>query len=171
MLVPLLVEFVNSDGRVIVIDKSGRAVELSFGTWADLQALIDMYERFNPKAITQGLPPIDDTARHAWIKRLLGGGENFLAWQDGLIIGHASLIVDHDDEQGEYVIFVNQTFRNAGLGTELTLMSVERARQLGLKSIWLTVEALNFRAVKLYKKVGFVFCDAGERERTMVLAL
>ncbi len=42
---------------------------------------------------------------------------------------------------------------------------------MGLKSIWLTVEALNFRAIKLYKKMGFEFADSGERERTMILEL
>lgn len=154
-----------------MIDKSGRRLDLSYGTWADLQAIVDMYERFNPKAITQGLPPIDEVARLTWIEKLLRSGENFLAWQEGEIIGHASLVADEHGENGEYVIFVNQTYRNAGLGTELTLMMVEKAQQLGLKSIWLTVEALNFRAIKLYKKVGFVFCDSGERERTMMLVL
>jgi RimJ/RimL family protein N-acetyltransferase len=57
------------------------------------------------------------------------------------------------------------------LGTELTAVAVQKARELGLKRLWLTVEAFNFRAIRVYRKVGFQFCDEGERERTMVLGL
>jgi RimJ/RimL family protein N-acetyltransferase len=154
-----------------VTDKLGDKVEFGYGTLEDRQAIIDMYDRISPKAITQGLPPIEEEARAAWIDKLIENGENFLAWKDGEVIGHSSLITDKNKSDGEYIIFVNQTRRNRGLGTELTLLTVSKARELGIKSIWLTVEALNFRAIKLYKKVGFVFCDAGDRERTMLLRL
>jgi RimJ/RimL family protein N-acetyltransferase len=138
---------------------------------ADKWALADMYDRFVPKALTQGLPPLDDVARLAWIKGLLDTGMNFIAWHKGQAVGHSSLILDPERNDGEYLIFVNGAYRNRGVGTELTGLAVANAVKLGLASIWLTVEALNFRAIKLYKKMGFIFCDSGERERTMILRL
>lgn len=157
--------------RIRCVDKLGDEFDVTYGTLADKSALVLMYERFSPKAITQGLPPIDAAARYEWISKLLETGENFLAWKEGDVVGHSSLIVDRNKGDGEYLIFVEQSCRHRGMGTVLTRLAVERGRDLKLNCIWLTVEALNFRAIKLYRKMGFVFCDAGERERTMNLGL
>ena len=137
----------------------------------DRASLIEMYDSFTPKAVTQGLPPADSKARLAWVQGLLDEGENFIAKQEGKVVGHCSLIPEESRRDGEYLIFVSNPFRNRGLGTGLTKMAVAEGLEMGLECIWLTVEALNFRAIKLYKKIGFVFCDAGERERTMILRL
>lgn len=153
------------------LDKLGGEFDVTYGTLADRLALVAMYDLFLPKALTQGLPPSDDAARIQWVTQLLNTGENFLAWSLGSVVGHASLIVDRDKGDCEYLIFVLQSCRHRGIGTVLTRLAVERARELQLGAIWLTVEALNFRAIKLYRKMGFVFCDAGERERTMTLGL
>jgi GNAT superfamily N-acetyltransferase len=153
------------------LDKLGGEFDVTYATMADTSALVAMYDTFSPKALTQGLPPSDDTARFQWVTKLLETGENFLAWSQGAVVGHASLIVDLDKRDCEYLIFVLQSCRHRGMGTVLTRLAVERARELKLRSIWLTVEALNFRAIKLYRNMGFVFCDAGERERTMMLGL
>ncbi|HMK35256.1 MAG TPA: GNAT family N-acetyltransferase [Desulfomonilaceae bacterium] len=152
-------------------DKRGDTYHVAVATEADTWALADMYDRFVPKAITQGLPPADDKARLQWINDLLHNGINFIAWQDENAVGHASLILDSERNDGEYLIFVNEKLRNRGLGTELTRFALQRGGEIGLAAIWLTVEALNFRAIKLYRKMGFSFCDAGERERTMILRL
>jgi RimJ/RimL family protein N-acetyltransferase len=153
------------------VDKLGAAFDVTYGTLGDRSALAAMYDRFVPKAMTQGLPASDDAARFEWVTMLLETGENFLAWQEGVVIGHSSLIVDSGKGDGEYLIFMDQSCRRRGIGTILTRLAVERARDLKLHTIWLTVEALNFRAIKLYQKMGFVFCDVGERERTMTLEL
>lgn len=153
------------------LDKLGGAFEVTYATLADRPALLAMYDIFSPKALTQGLPPGNDAARLQWVTQLLENGENFLAWSLGAVVGHASLIVDFPRGDCEYLIFVLQSCRHRGMGTELTRLAVERARELKLRTIWLTVEALNFKAIKLYRKMGFVFCDAGERERTMTLGL
>jgi RimJ/RimL family protein N-acetyltransferase len=157
--------------RITYTDKFGDMYEISRATMADKWALADMYDRFVPKALTQGLPPLDDAARLQWIKGLLESGMNLIAWHKGQAVGHSSLILDRERNDGEYLIFVNGAFRNRGVGTELTRLAVANALELRLASIWLTVEALNFRAIKLYRKIGFVFCDSGERERTMILRL
>jgi RimJ/RimL family protein N-acetyltransferase len=131
--------------------------------------LIEMYEAFSPKGIAQGLPPRDDVQRLSWIEKLLDCGKNFLVSQDGTVIGHAALFPDFDRLDAEYVIFVDQRYRNRGMGSELTALAVETARNLGIENIWLTVEATNLRAIRVYKKVGFRFCDEYGSERTMIL--
>jgi RimJ/RimL family protein N-acetyltransferase len=157
--------------RITYTDKLGRKYDMGPAADEDRGPLIEMYNNFMPKAVTQGLPPASERARLSWIQCLLHEGENFIARRQGEVVGHCSLIPDRSRGDAEYLIFVSHPFRNRGVGTGLTEMAVAKARELGLKCIWLTVEALNFRAIKLYKKIGFVFCDSGERERTMILRL
>jgi RimJ/RimL family protein N-acetyltransferase len=161
----------SSVERKTIVDKIGQELELRSCSTVDHWALADMYDCFVPKAITQGLPPINAEARFCWVKNLLMNGENFAVWDAGRVVGHSSMIADISAGDAEYLIFVDGRYRNRGLGTELTCIAVDRAREMGLKSIWLTVEALNFKAIKLYKKMGFEFSDSGERERTMILEL
>ncbi|MDQ7782278.1 MAG: GNAT family N-acetyltransferase [Desulfomonilaceae bacterium] len=152
-------------------DKQGDRYDLAPFAWEHRKALTEMYDSFTPKAITQGLPPADARARGKWIAHLLDAGENFLAWQGDKVVGHSCLIPESDGHRGEYVIFVDKQYRNRGLGIALTRLAVHRAEELKMEAVWLTVEALNFKAIKLYKRIGFVFCDTGERERTMILRL
>lgn len=154
-----------------ITDKSGRILQLGACSKAEIGGLVEMYDAFEPKAITQGLPPVESNARRAWIEHLLDSGHNFQAIHGTRVIGHSCLITTSGESGGEYVIFVHHDYRNSGVGTELTILTLDRARGLCLKEVWLTVEALNFRAIKLYRKVGFQFCDSGERERTMMLKL
>lgn len=153
------------------VDKQGDRFDLSPYANEYREALETMYDNFTPKAVTQGLPPANAQARLEWIEHLIGRGENFLAWLGANVVGHCALIPETGRAQGEYLIFVDQPYRNRGLGTELTRLAIQRAVELRMEAVWLTVEALNFKAVKLYRKIGFVFCDSGERERTMMLLL
>jgi ribosomal protein S18 acetylase RimI-like enzyme len=57
------------------------------------------------------------------------------------------------------------------VGTELTRWTFERARDIGLQSIWLTVAMNNFIAIRLYRKLGFDYCEMDECERTMLIKL
>jgi ribosomal protein S18 acetylase RimI-like enzyme len=157
--------------RTECFDKLGRSFEIARAQSDDHPALVRMYDLFEPKAVTQGLPPANEKSRFIWVNGLLKDGVNFLAWKECNVVGHSSLIPDHSGESGEYLIFVNHEFRNQGLGTQLTRYALSEALLNGMSTIWLTVEALNFRAIKLYKKIGFTFCDSGERERTMILHL
>ena len=87
------------------------------------------------------------------------------------MVGHAALVPDLQGDSGEFVIFVHQDQRNLGIGTELSRFTLERSTQIGLESVWLTVNVLNSIAVKLYKKVGFRYCDTEDYERTMRVTL
>jgi RimJ/RimL family protein N-acetyltransferase len=122
--------------------------------------LEEMYDAFFPKAKYQGMPPREKNTRHKWIKGLIDGGESLLAWREGRVIGHVVLLPDFNKGDAEYLIFVDQHNRGRGVGTELTRAALRRAEALGLKNLWLTVDAYNFRATRLYKKFGFEFSDS-----------
>ena len=57
------------------------------------------------------------------------------------------------------------------MGKGLTRVAIQKAKDLGIKVVWLTVDAYNFKAVRLYKKFGFEFCKdySSTSERLMTL--
>jgi RimJ/RimL family protein N-acetyltransferase len=155
--------------RVIKTDKSGVPFEISRREADDLSSLLEMYFNYSPKPASQGLPPPDTETCCSWVKRLFEIGINFLAWKNGRVIGHTALIPDPNGKSVEFIIFVDQNNRNVGIGTELTLSTLEEAKGLGFQSVWLVVETSNFIAIKLYLKFGFQFCDMDSCERIMLL--
>jgi RimJ/RimL family protein N-acetyltransferase len=162
---------VHEGHHMTFIDKSGERFELTDFSGSDQGALRHMYDCFSPKPVTQGLPPANDRARAAWITGLIENGENFLAWQGGKVVGHSSLVLEPSGQTAEYIIFVDRQYRNRGLGTALTRLTIDRAREMRLLAVWLTVETFNFKAIRLYKKIGFEFSHTGECERAMTLVL
>jgi RimJ/RimL family protein N-acetyltransferase len=157
--------------RITRIDKSGKPFNIGMSCAEDFPSLYEMYRTFSPKPASQGLPPEDLETCQTWLKNLFQIGENLLAWRDDSVIGHAALIPDVKGKSGEFVIFVDQNHRNLGIGTELTRLTLEKSRQLGFDSVWLTVALTNFVAIKLYRKLGFQYCDTDKYERVMTIRL
>ena len=134
---------------------------------------VEMYDNFKPKGMFQGMPPRAKNIRDKWINTLIENGENFLAWLEGQVIGHVAILPDFDKRDAEYLIFVSQKSRGRGVGKDLTRMAIEKAKALDLKQVWLTVDAYNFRGIKLYRRFGFEFREehGSASERTMLLNL
>jgi RimJ/RimL family protein N-acetyltransferase len=157
--------------RLKRVDKLGVPFEVGEGSDDSFEPLIEMYDGFSRTDLTQGLPPSDKKARDRWVSMLLNSANNFLAWRDGKVIGHSSLIPDLGRRDAEFVIFVSQSVRNRGVGSELTVLALAKGKELGLQKVWLTVEFVNFRAIGLYHKTGFQLVDHADRERIMVMEL
>jgi len=153
------------------VDKEGVPFDVRTGCDDDLPGLCAMYDGFSPKGRFQGVPPVEQTACREWIGKLARCGLGFLALRGDRVIGHLVVIPDPGRMDGEYLIFVDQKERNRGVGTRLTGAALEKARELGLQSLWLTVGTYNFPAIALYRKFGFRFSDLDrfESERTMRL--
>ncbi len=158
-------------GHITKTDKSGKPFEIGISCVEDFASLCEMYRTFHPKLVSQGLPPEDPEICQNWVKQLFEIGENLLALRGDTVIGHAALIPDTKGKSGEFVIFVDQNHRNLGVGTELTQFTLEKSRQLGFDSIWLTVNVSNFIAIKLYRKFGFEYSDMDKYERVMRIKL
>jgi ribosomal protein S18 acetylase RimI-like enzyme len=158
----------GSSIAITVRDKRDDPLEIRGCSESDSLSLLKMYESFTPKPASQGLPPPDPEACRRWVQKLLKDGENFLAWREGRVIGHASIMPDDQKKDGEFLIFVDQAYRNRGVGKALTNVALGEAGELGLTSIWLTVETYNFRAIHLYRKCGFQTCGQDDHERKMI---
>jgi RimJ/RimL family protein N-acetyltransferase len=157
--------------RNIRYDKLGSPFTVKMCEPGDIELVLQMYDTYMPEPVAQGLPPADKRIRRRWIEGLLKRGENYAAVRERVVMGHAALLPNLDTSDGEYLIFVASPHRKRGLATVLTDRAVERAFELGLRAIWLTVESDNFRAIRLYRKAGFQFCDKGLSERKMLLPL
>jgi GNAT superfamily N-acetyltransferase len=157
--------------RIQCHDKRGQPYEIRECSLDDFSFLMNMYDIFSPKPASQGLPPPEPETCRKWAKSLLEIATNLLAWQEDKVIGHAALIKDVKGFSGEFVIFVHQDLRNLGIGTELMRLTIKKAKELGFKSIWLTVAMTNFVAIRLYRKLGFEYSDMDAWERTMVINL
>ena len=96
---------------------------------------------------------------------------NALAWRSDNVIGHVAVVPDVKGKSGELVIFVDQNQRNLGVGTELTRFILKKFGDLDFDLVWLTVRVSNFIAIKLYRKVGFEFCDTDRYEQMMAIKL
>ncbi|MBU0514326.1 MAG: GNAT family N-acetyltransferase [Proteobacteria bacterium] len=137
----------------------------------DSRRLREMYDRHYPEAVSQGLPPTDPRQRTQWLDRVLGNGESFLVRTEEEVVGHCALVIDPQKQDAEVFVFVARPFRRRGLGAELLRAAKDRAAERGLGAVWLTVETHNYPAVKLYRKMGFIFCDHDQCEREMVCRL
>jgi RimJ/RimL family protein N-acetyltransferase len=157
--------------RITRTDKSGVSFEIGGSCAEDFPSVLEMYRVFSPKPASQGLPPEDPEICYNWVKNLFKIGENFLAWRGDTVVGHATLVPDPNGKSGEFVIFIDQNNRNVGIGTELTRLALEKSSELGLDSVWLTVNMTNFIALKLYKKLGFEYCDLDKYESVMTIQL
>jgi RimJ/RimL family protein N-acetyltransferase len=156
-----------------LVDKKGCSFEVKAYAAEDYPFLVKMYDQFIPKAKYQGMPPFSKEVRENWLKHLIEIGHNFLAWYCEEVVGHVVILPDFDKRDAEYLIFISQSHRGLGVGKALTHAAIERAKALDMRIVWLSVDAYNFRAVRLYRQAGFRSYEGYDAasERMMVLDL
>jgi len=135
----------------------------------DYRSLKEMYQVFEPKEWSQGLPPRLEHKREEWLLYMVNEGINLLAIMEGKVVGHAALFEMEHGRSYEYLIFVHQQYQDRGIGTALTEMIKELAKEMGFDQIWLTVATINRKAIHVYQKVGF--CIVGPRDVECVMML
>ncbi|ESP87519.1 GNAT family N-acetyltransferase [Candidatus Halobonum tyrrellensis] len=153
-------------------DAEGRDIEVRAytGDEAEFEALVAMYEAFDPTDRAQGIPPNGESAVRSWLETILGGDcRNVVAWDGDDAAGHATLV--RDDGSFELAIFVLQAYQGAGIGTRLIEALLAHGAATGVEKVWLTVERWNRPAVALYKNVGFETSDAESFELEMTARL
>ncbi|PHQ38690.1 GNAT family N-acetyltransferase [Halorubrum persicum] len=153
-------------------DREDRTVELRpyENTEREREALVEMYDSFDPADRAQGIPPGGEERIREWLDAILGGEcRNVIAWCGDEVAGHATLVPDGDAY--ELAIFVHQEYQRAGIGTYLIRGLLGHGQAEGIEKVWLTVERWNRAAVSLYKKIGFETSDAESFELEMGLRL
>lgn len=150
-------------------DKRGRLVQVRAYETGDFEKLREMYDTFEPKGIECGLPPPDDQVRFRWLHYMVSDLFNVLATHRNRVVGHSALDLSCSPLCPEYLIFVRKGFRNCGIGTALSEVMKAVAEESGCEKVVLTVRTANTRAIKVFEKVGFVFCGGIEPDRDMEL--
>ena len=134
--------------------RKGRALLVREYSVEDFEALVEMYKSFEPKRVAQGLPPPDVPRIAHWLDHLQTNSHALLAFDGKKIVAH-SVLCSIRKEQVEFTIFVLQDYREDGLGTLLSKLTLGWAFDMGLSKVFLTTELWNYRAVGLFRKLGF----------------
>jgi len=137
------------------LDKKKGVVTVSPCDDSDLDALLRMYDTYEPKAAIQGLPPIDHNTRIEWIHSSLRTAMNLKAELDGAIIAHGMLFTMPNPDVVEFNLFVHNQTQNRGIGLISAHMLFAAAKRLGYKKVWSFESRNNARALRLYYAVGF----------------
>jgi RimJ/RimL family protein N-acetyltransferase len=125
------------------------------------RALLDrFYDAFEPKRAAQGLPPEGPDRIERWLDGVLSGGTHLIVEVEGALAGHAMLMPTSTEGVREYAIFLDQSVRGRGMGTQVNRVSAEVARTLDVRRLWLSVEPHNRPAVRSYQKAGYRFRPA-----------
>jgi RimJ/RimL family protein N-acetyltransferase len=139
---------------VPVLTHKGRELVVRPFEGADFEALVRMYKSFEPKRVAQGIPPPDVPRIAHWLDRLAQKSEALLAWKDRVVVAH-TILCPMPADGVEFTIFVHQDYREEGLGTVLSRHTLAWALQMGFEHAYLTTEISNFRALRLFRKLGF----------------
>lgn len=155
---------------VEVRTRKGRTLEVREYDTDDFGALVEMYKRFAPKRVAQGLPPPGTRRIARWLDRLQCQSRALVAVADRRVVGHA-LLCPISDAEVEFAVFVHQDFRREGLGTALAFRAVCLAERMGFARLVLTTQISNLVAIHVYRKVGFEIVSTYDDEVEMKLEL
>ncbi len=137
---------------------------------ADFGSLVQMYKSFEPKGVAQGLPPRELRRMAHWLARLHDKSRALLAVVEERVVAHA-ILCPISEASVEYTIFVHQDFRRQGIGTALSRLAVEWARQAGFAELYISTELSNKAALGLYQKAGFRMTSSLDNECEMKLVV
>ncbi len=134
--------------------RKGRKLEVRAYAGGDFAALLEMYASFEPKRVAQGLPPPDVPRITGWLEQLQKKSSQLLAWDGTKIVAHTILCPIRLPEI-EFTIFVHQDYREETLGTAMTELTLAWSLEMGFSKVLLTTEFSNYRAIGLFRKLGF----------------
>lgn len=142
------------------VDDSGTIIRLSrYGSTA-FEPLVAMYQQFDSRDRTLGLPPTQAPAIREWLDSVVDD-TSVLAWHGDEIVGHVLFASGADSQRYELAIFVQQGYQGSGIGTALIEAGLSQLRARDATEVWLTVDSANRRAIHVYRKLGFTV-DADE---------
>ena len=134
--------------------RKGRTLRLRAYAGEDFAALLEMYASFEPKRIAQGLPPPDVPRITGWLEQIQKKSCQLLALDGTRIVAHTILCPIRFPEI-EFTIFVHQDYREETLGTAMSELTLEWSLAMGFSKVLLTTEFSNYRAIGLFRKLGF----------------
>ena len=102
----------------------------------------------------------------AWLDSLKEVPPKNIAWvisYDSIFIGATYFhSIDYIRKSCDWGIYIyKDDFQNRGIGKIVLTKSIEQAKNMKFKTIFLDVMDTNIRAITLYKKFGFFLCSTG----------
>mgnify|MGYP000182644787 FL=1 len=155
------------------LDARGRYLQLSVGqglSTETYEALVEMYDAFDPADRVHGLPPLATDTVRDWLDNLRPG-LHAVARHDGRVAGHAVLMEVSDEDAHELAIFVRGSYQHARIGTRVLERFCWEADRYGIPAITLFVQSDNRPALDLYRSMGFEGEYVGHGELEMRLDL
>ena len=134
--------------------RKGRELTVRAFSGGDFEPLVEMYANFEPKRVAQGLPPPDVPRIARWLDQLQSKSHQLLAFDGKRIVAHTILCPIRPGEV-EFTIFVLQSYREETLGTAMSQLTLAWASDMGFNEVLLTTEFSNYRAIGLFRKLGF----------------
>jgi RimJ/RimL family protein N-acetyltransferase len=134
--------------------RKGRKLGVRAYAGEDFAALVEMYSSFEPKRVAQGLPPPDVSRITGWLEKLQKKSYQLLAFDGKEIVAHTILCPIRQPEI-EFTIFVHQDYREETLGTAMSELTLAWSLEMGFSKVLLTTEFSNYRAIGLFRKLGF----------------
>ncbi len=143
--------------------KDGRRVILRVPRWEDLGDLLELINSLvEEEADILRTEKVSREEEIDWISKTLASIEKddafyLVAEVDGKVIASSDIhpCVGFARHVGVLGIIIRNGFRDVGIGTEMMITLIERAREMGLKVLTLSVFASNKRAIHVYERVGF----------------
>lgn len=149
--------------------KDGRTVALDWLKEDDLPEVVEVLNSVirEREYLSMNNEIIDMEQERQWFERGTKEGMRYLVARiDGKAVGGAS-IHPHTDKGAhvaDYGIFIQEGYRNLGLGTTLTRELIEIAKKQRLEILQLSVYATNNRAFHVYRKCSFRECGRLTRD-------
>ncbi len=146
----------SDDGKPVLL-KDGRSVKIRSYKPSDKDGLVSMYAGLSQESLRWSMPPYNRER----IERMTSDLENkiiVLGLDGQRVVGHLQISVATNARfrgTGELFVYLHQDFQNAGLGAALMNEGIALSRARRVHRIELTVVAENYRAIRLYEKVGF----------------
>jgi len=137
---------------------------------ADFEAIVDMYDNLDSFSRTRGIPPATRPKIEQWISSLVEKGWNLVIEGDDRIIGHAAA-VPASASAPELVIFLHQSVRNRGIGSELLKHLIAHADDQDHDGLTLSVSCGNNRAITVYENIGFDEIERTRKDIEMELSM
>jgi putative acetyltransferase len=142
--------------------KNGKKVVFRPEHSTDTEMLWEMFSTLSKESESNLLPPFTRERVEGWTSNI--NYDEVLAivavTEDGKrIIGSTSLKFNPQDalkHKAELGITVHDDYQNMGIGTALLNHVINVAQMKKLRKVWLHVSTANDRAIRMYKKAGFV---------------
>lgn len=125
---------------------------------SDFDKVWEMYATLGAESI-ESLPPYNKELVQRWVQNI---GNNLIAvlgLYEGKVIGRGILTLGEYasvKHRAEFGVVVHDDFQNIGVGSLLTEIMIELARDLDLRKVTLEVFSSNLRGIHVYEKYGYV---------------